>query len=679
MGRKIWRIAHCDKETAALLAESFSLDPLTALLLVAGGIDTPEKAEEFFSDDFELSDPYEYADMEKAAQRVEEAIDNFERIAIYGDYDADGVTATALLYSYLRSRGADVVCYVPDREKDGYGLNMSSVDKLRDMGAKLIVTVDNGISAVNEAEYAASLGIDLVVTDHHQPGEVLPKAFAVVNPHRKDCGGAFKDFAGVGVAFKLCCALEGDTESILEQYADIAAVGTVADLVPLLGENRILVKKGLELLGSSPRAGFAALRDAAGYSGREMTSTAVAFSLSPRINAAGRMGSPTRALNLILSEDAEEAAELAEEISLENTKRQDLEKEIFVQAEKIIAADPMKKYSRVMVVAAEGWHSGVIGIVAARLAQKYLRPCFVMSISPETGLATGSGRSIEGFALFEALQSCSEFLEKFGGHAMAAGLTLKAENLSAFENAINSYADALGPVYAPLDISCRLNPAYITPAIIEVMQRLEPFGTANPRPVFGLYKMTVEKVEAMGGGKHMRLTASRGRKSVSMVRFSVTPEEFGYRPGDVLDLAVTVESNIFRGEERLSVRIADARLAGEDDEKFLSSLFLYEKWKRNVSLTEGEREAACPEREQIAAVYKYVLANAGRVRDDDVLCSRLLPKSGVCRTKIALDVLCEMGILQREGEIISVRDKSTKVDLSNSTILKRLKSGEPNG
>lgn len=681
MRRSKWKIAQYSKEKAAMAAERFELDPLAALLTVSRGVDTPEAIEEFFSSDTILSDPFLYADMEKAVDRINLAIDNFERIAVYGDYDADGVTATALLYSYLQARGADVISYIPDREEDGYGLNTEAIKELYDKEVKLIVTVDNGVSALEEAEYIAKLGMELVVTDHHQPGEELPRAAAVVDPHREDCQGECKCLAGVGVAFKLATALEdAGPEALIDEYADIVALGTVADVVPLTGENRMIVKHGLKMINTSPRPGIAALLNAAGCGGKEVDSTTIAFALAPRINAAGRMGSAGRALSLLLSEDEELSEELAGKISLANEERQKTEQEILAEALSAIEKNPAKKYAKVIVVSGEGWHCGVIGIVAARITRQYGKPSFVISVDSHTGEAKGSGRSVEGFSLYDALADCSELFTKFGGHTLAAGLSMSKENIEEFEKRINAYAAGFSDIFPTLELSCRLNPSYITPSILPVIESIEPFGAENPKPVFGLFKMTVDRVEGMGGGKHLRLTAHRGSGSVTAVKFGVSPEEFGFIPGDVIDLAVTVEGNVYKGEKRVSVRLAEARPSDEDEEEFFSSVELYEKWQRGEILDDDEKERACPVRNDIAAVFKCVIANSGWRLPVEFLSWRLRRFSlDYCKTAIALEVLCEMGILKRNGSFIEIHDPSTKVDLANSEILKSLKRGEANG
>lgn len=371
MSRKKWLTAHIDKDLAAQVAENHSLDPFTALILVSRGITEYEDVEEFFDTDFSFCDPYLITDMEKAVERIEKAIENFEKICVFGDYDCDGVTSTALMYSYLTSRGADVTYYIPDRISEGYGMNCSAIDKLHEQGVKLIVTVDNGISAIEEIEYAKSLGIETVVTDHHKAGDILPDAVAVVDPHREDCNLHFKEWAGVGVAFKVVCALEkGDYSSVLAQYADIIAVGTVADVVDLKDENRAIVKYGVAKINSNPCNGINALRQIAGVSERPLSAVGVTYSLAPRINAAGRIQSAVTALKLLLCDDLAVALDMAEQVDNCNRQRHTLENEIMEAAVRHIETNEALKYSRVIVVCGEGWHHGVIGIVAARITEK---------------------------------------------------------------------------------------------------------------------------------------------------------------------------------------------------------------------------------------------------------------------------------------------------------------------
>ena len=439
MAHKKWIIADADKETASSLSEKFNIDPFVAYLLVARGIDNELKVSDFLSSSVRLSDPFELADMDRAVERIEQAISLGEKITVYGDYDCDGVTSTALLYSLFRDMGADVDYYIPSRETEGYGMNPHAVKKIADSGTRLIVTVDNGISALEEAEYVYSLGMELVITDHHQVPERLPKAEAVVNPHRQDGELPFTDFAGVGVAFKLACALYGDIDDILESYADLAALGTIADIMPLTDENRTIVKAGLRRINSSPRTGIKALINASGFSDKQITSSDIAFGLCPRINATGRIEHAAKAVELLVCEDEQAAGFTAAQLNENNIHRQELEQTIFDDVLRQLKEEPDLAKNRVIVVCGKGYHQGVVGIVASRICERYAKPAVIIGID-EKNQARGSARSIEGFNIFEAISSCSDILVHFGGHPGAAGMSLVGDKTDAFRTRINAYA-----------------------------------------------------------------------------------------------------------------------------------------------------------------------------------------------------------------------------------------------
>lgn len=674
MNYKQWIVAQSDKELAATIAEDYNLDPLEALLLVSRGITSQQQIEDFYSESAELSNPFDILDMDKAAQRVAAAIDNFERIAVYGDYDADGVTATAVLYSYLQMKGADVVYRIPDRESDGYGLHDGVVDELHDMGVKVIVTVDNGISAIDQAERCKQLGIDLVVTDHHVAGDELPDCVAVVDPHRPDCESEFKDFAGVGVAFKLICAVEGDDEELFNEFADLVAIGTIADIVSLLGENRSIVKRGLELINNSSRAGIRALKKVAGYDGKKMTSTAVAFGIAPRINAAGRMGSAERALKLLITDDEQEAMQIAQELNLENAHRQELEQSIMKQIEQIIARQPSLKYDRVMVVSGEGWQSGVVGIVASRLVERYGRPAIVITECAD-GEAKGSGRSVQGFSLYDALHASSEVLDRFGGHTLAAGLGLKRENIDKFRKIINEYAKGVEMPFPSLNLDCKLNPAYVNTDTLKILERLEPFGQGNKQPLFGLYGMTLNEIVPVSNGKHLRLVFSKGGNSVSVMKFGVGVEQFPFLPGDRLDLAVTLSPNEYRGSLQVSVFLREIKMSDEDEALCLESSRLFEKYKRSEHMSSAEAENAIPERDVFAKVYRFIRKNGGWKHSVKMLCSRIHDSVCTpCKVGVSLDAMQELGLIERANGFISLPDEVIQVNLDDSNILKTLKA-----
>ena len=582
-----WEVRPLDKERAAAFAQTYGVPFFLAMLMNIRGLDDAAHLREFLGEGEPLSDPFLLKDMDKAAARITRAVDNMEKIAVYGDYDADGVTSTAMLYSYLETRGADVIFYIPQREGEGYGMNIGAVEYLKEQGVSLIVTVDNGISSVQEVARANELGIDVVVTDHHRPQEILPDAVAVVDAYRPDDTSPYKHFSGVGIAFKLLMALEdgaGDVEDLLEAYSDLAAIGTIGDIVPLTGENRTLIRAGLERLSQSDRLGVQALLENAGIAGKALTSTNVAFTLVPRINATGRMGAPERAVRLLISGDEEEAEVLSVEICAENEDSRRVEAEI---AEAAVANIEAKGYmkDRVVVVVGENWHHGVIGIVASRVTERCGKPCMIISRG-ETE-AKGSGRSIEGFSLFEAICACGDLLLKFGGHPMAAGITLKPENIEAFRKRINQYAAEHFPQMPTqtVTLDCKLNPAALSVSMAQSLTQLEPFGNGNPQPVFGLFNMELSNVTPVGGGGHLRLTLEKNGAVITAMRFNTKPEELPYHIGDKIDLAVQLEAREFRGQPSLTVIVRDMKFAAFNTEKNKPSLSSFEKTQRSEALS----------------------------------------------------------------------------------------------
>lgn len=672
MSRKKWITAPIDKDLAAQVAENHSLDPFTALILVSRGITEYEDVEDFFDTDFSFCDPYLIADMDKAALRIKRAIDNFEKICVYGDYDADGVTSTALMYSYLSSHGADVMYYIPDRITEGYGMSCSAVDKLHAQGVKLIVTVDNGVSAVEEIAYAKSLGIETVVTDHHMPGEQLPDAVAVVDPHREDCNLHFKDWAGVGVAFKTVCALEnGDYSEILNEYADILAVGTVADVVDLKDENRAIVKYGVAKINANPCNGINALRQIAGVSDRALNGVGITFSLAPRINAAGRMESAETALKLLLCEDLSAALGIAEQVDNCNKQRHISENEIMEEAVACIEADKRLKYAKVIVVCGENWHHGVIGIVAARITEKYGRPSIVITFDGDKG--TGSARSIEGFSVYDAIKACGDFLTHFGGHTMAAGLGIDRENVENFFRAINAYALSCEETVPTLMLDCKLNPAYINAQLAESLEALEPFGAGNPQPVFGIFGVRITGIKPVGDGKHLRISFTKGNTQFCAMKFSTTLKELPYREGDTVDLAVKIDKNEFRGEIRASVQIKDMRFSGIDEDKLFKSRALYEKYMRGETLTCHEARFLTPSRDFLLGVFNFLKNYGGwQFGIESMLVRTNCPAENLCKMQISVDVLCELGLIRQEKGIILFDGGGKKADLSASAVLRDL-------
>ena len=675
LNRKKWVVSESNRDIAAEIAENCGVDPFAAYLLVARGL-TDEFLVESFLFDTDIIDPFLLPDMEKACERIRSAMENGEKITVFGDYDADGVTSTALLYSYLSKNGANVDYYIPDRAGEGYGMNIDAVEALKERGTSLIITVDNGISAIEEIERAKELSIDVVVTDHHQVGETLPCAVAVVDPHRKDCDLDFCEWAGVGVAFKLVSALaDCDAYDLLDEYGDILAIGTIADIVALKGENRILVRGGLHVLNDayrsgSLRKGLKALIDESGTN-KNMTSMSAAFRIAPRINAAGRMGSANRAIKLLLTDDAEEAALLAKEIGEANTERQSTEGGITEFAEKYIESHPEIKFARVIVVDGDAWHQGVIGIVASRLCEKYGKPCIVISKAGD--VAKGSGRSVEGFSLYDALSYCKDILVQFGGHKLAAGLTVETKNIDAFRQLINEYAKKSESVLPLLKLDCKLNPASVSLDLLSSISVLEPFGAENPQPLFGLFGMKITGIQPVGSNKHIRLTVNKNGVSLPVMLFSVTPEDFPFCVSDVVDLAIRLSQNEYMGETKVSIQVKDIKLSAVNDDEVQKSLMLYESFRRGDTLTLDEKKKLLPDREICGNAYRFLRANNGFKASEEILCYRLgLKEEKLAALKVALDMLLELQVINFENGKYFLPAEQKKVVLENSVLYQSL-------
>ncbi len=666
---KRWVVSKYSKEIVNTLAEECDIDPFLALIAVSRGYTDPLELDAFLSCDDVLDDPFSLADMKEAADIINAAIDEQKLIAVYGDYDCDGVTATVLLYTHLMSRGANVICYIPDRADEGYGMNHDSVSKLDGMGVGLIITVDNGINANSEIEYAQSLGIDVVVTDHHIPAGELPAAKAVVDPHRTDDGSEFKDLSGVGVAFKLVCALENSVpEELLSQYADLVALGTVADVMPLKGENRIFVREGLMYINNTSRVGLSALISVAGLEGKTLQSGNLAFNLGPRINAAGRMGDAMRAVKLLCSDNIDEATGIAREIDGENAARQKIESDIEKEAIEIIEKNNLM-YDRVIVVNGNGWHKGVVGIAASRLVERYGKPVIILSTEGE--VSVGSGRSVDGFSLFDAINTASDILEKFGGHELAAGLTIKTELIGKLRDAVNKYA-CKRPICVPVvSLDCKLRPSALSLEMGELIAELAPFGKGNQNPLFGIYSLKIERITPIGGGKHLKLLLTRDGAVVQALMFGKTQEEFGFECGDTVDAAVTLDVSEFHGEKQLSVVIREIRASGES-EIDIETQVLYDDFYADRAV---DTTPIRPLRDEVGLVYRCLAVPVSKTMLINKLAGRLPRGKVLC----CVDILLEIGIIteKKAGNITLLSQVAgARSDLDNSQILQRLKEGE---
>lgn len=628
-----WQGSEEQEAQARELAAALAIRPLTAKLLCNRGYTQPEAAAAFLSHGgMEPHDPFLMADMTAAAERVLAAVENRETVAVYGDYDVDGVTALSCLYLYLRGLGLRVCRYIPNRQREGYGMSRGGVDALAAEGVSLIVTVDTGVTAVQEVAYAAACGMDTVVTDHHECLDTLPDCVAVVDPHRPDCPYPFKELAGVGVAFKLICACEqlrtGRTAqevfaALEPDYLDLVAVGTVADVMPLCDENRLIVSRGLALLNRpNARLGISALLEVASGKGvrpaagggqrphRRISATVISYTVAPRLNAAGRMSDAMEAVELLLATTPQEALSRAEELCRTNLRRQEEENRIATEAYRRIDADlaaagDAPRSRQVLVLEDDTWTQGVIGIVSSRITERYGLPSILISFEGDReGLGKGSGRSIKGLDLVEALASCQDLLVRFGGHELAAGLCIRRQDIPAFRERLNAYAAAhLTDEMTALrqEAECRVSADELTMEQARELDRLEPFGTANPAPVLLLEDAVVQQITALSGGKHTRLTLYADGRLFPALWFGMPTSTLPVQTGDRVDVLFQLNINEFQGVESLQLILQDlrlsqqARLAREADRRRLDSILAGEPF----SVADG----ILPDREDVARVY----------------------------------------------------------------------------
>jgi single-stranded-DNA-specific exonuclease len=568
MINRIWESVQCDDGHAEVLARELGVSPVTARLLCIRGMGAIEDARRFLAPRLEdLHDPFALADMATAVDRILTAIAAKERIAVHGDYDVDGVTSTVILRRALELLGADVVHFIPERFRDGYGLQPATIDRLHGDGIQLIISVDCGIRADEAATRARELGIDLIITDHHEPDASLPDALAVINPKRHDCTYPDKNLAGVGVALKLVQALCGRTghANWLSAFVKIAAIGTLADVVPLTGENRIIAKLGLGMLSKGPhKIGLRALLDVCGLSGREIDSYHIGFVVAPRVNAAGRMSTPDIAARLLLASDeamGEEARTLAEQLNSENVRRQQEEAEIVAQARKIVETDLEVGSRTVIVVAGDGWHRGVIGIVASKLVDAFHRPAIVISIDGD--VAHGSCRSIPSFNMLGALESCGELMTKFGGHKQAAGLTLESGRIRELRARVNEYADSrLGPddLRPRLWIDGSLAFRSINEQVVSELATLAPFGAGNPCPIFRTSNVEIVDGPRRLKERHLKMAFKQDGRVLRGIAWRASEREsFVTEHRAAIDLAFSLEQDTWNGERYLQLSVADFR------------------------------------------------------------------------------------------------------------------------
>ena len=714
---KKWILKTCDgprvQEQITRIAKSLNIHPVVAKLLYNRGYTDVESVKTFIGMESEmLCNPFEMKDIEKGIERIRLAIERKEKITVYGDYDVDGVTSVCTLYLYLKSKGADIDYYIPNRAGDGYGVSSAAVDMLKEQGTSLIITVDTGITANEEVLHAKEIGIDFVITDHHECRSDIPLCCAVINPHRPDCNYPFKELAGVGVVFKLISAYEESVFNksridaalyIFSEYADLVAIGTVADVMPIKSENRIIVSYGLRMIENSPRAGIAALMDAsASKDGQhrerhrartKITSGYVGYTLAPRINAAGRIKSATIAVKLFLSESEEAAAKIAEELCRANKERQTEENKIMKEAyEKIEKLDIDN--NPVIVLDADTWHHGVIGIVASRITEKYSRPSILVSFEGNVSGAQspsdagkGSGRSVKGLNLVDALCYCSENLLKFGGHELAAGLSVTRENLDLFRAKINEYAKrnlCLEDMIPTLDADCVIDFEDVNINLAYQLQQLEPYGVGNPIPTFIIKGVFVNDITPISEGKHTRLTLGNGANTVTAMYFSNSPESTGLYIGDRVDVLFNLDVNEWLGRKSAQLIVKDIKPSEDElNSEILERERFNEIWGGAPFSPE---ENILPSRDDFVTFYKFVTSacrsgtDTFTHKDLTLRLSRCNDSGGMryIKIKIIIKVLQELnllGIEETEDEVyrFSVR-YSEKTNLDKSNLLRRLRN-----
>lgn len=689
MKMKRWVTAKPNLETVRSLARSCGFTPLAAAALCARGIDTPEAARAFLeTDPAKLHDPMLLPDMAKARDTIRRAIEQGKKIAVFGDYDVDGVTSTCVMTRVLRSLGADVRHYIPDRLSEGYGLSMGAMDRLAQDGIGLIVTVDSGVSAFEEIARARELGMEVVVTDHHECREELPDANAVVNPKRADSIYPFAELAGVGVAFKLASALAGDGQqrAVLEQYADLVALGTVADVMPLVGENRIIVAAGLRRMAETQNVGLSMLLHESGQQGKRLTASTISFILAPRINAAGRLGHADMAAELFLTDDLRRAQTLAMALCEQNKQRQATENQILEQALQKLRREYDPLEDQVIVLAGEGWHHGVIGIVSSRICDRYACPTVLIAL--EDGIGKGSGRSVKGFNLYEALCDSAPLLERFGGHELAAGLTIREENIQQFHENMEVWArehvnpQELMPI---LHIDCPIAPEFISTEATRGLDVLEPFGMGNPQPVFSMCDLLVEEITPISSDRHVRLTLSKDGQTYTAMLFGTGQGGCGFAQGNYVDAAFCLEINEYRGRCSVQLVIRDIQLSTCEvmaDQKILN---LYNRFMSDGELTAREARVLLPERRDLVAVWRHILSRSedGWLSVPDGALSRRVSwesrrEINIGKLLVCLDVFSESRLLSyhfREGQLnIVLKHIEGKADISKSVVLKTLQS-----
>ena len=696
------------REQISRIASELGITDVTAALLWNRGMKTVREGEIYLKKEAEIfHDPFLMRDMDKAADRIMRALKDHEKITVYGDYDVDGVTSVSALYLYLKEAGADVSYYIPSREGEGYGVNLNAIDGIIRDGARLMITVDTGITAVSEVRYASEHDLDVIVTDHHEclcegDTQILPEAAAVVNPRRSDCGYPFKELAGVGVVFKLLCALsqlrclesgskENFIRSVVMSFGDLVAIGTVADVMPLTDENRLIVSMGMELIEKQPRLGVAALLNAAQGSDRSprakkkkrITSGLIGYTIAPRINAAGRIAEATRAVELFITDSEVKADAIASELCETNRVRQQLENEIAEEAAAMIAESVDMKRDKVIVLQSDSWHQGVIGIVASRITEKYNMPAILITCTGDTG--KGSGRSVKGLDLVEALKNCSDCLIRFGGHELAAGLSIKRDRIDEFRRRINEFASekmSSGSFVPQLSVECELQASDLTLPQARELYLLEPYGASNPVPLFLLSDAKILDITPIGSARHTRFTLEKNGVRFSAVYFGASSADSDFEPGDKADVVFNLDINDFMNTQSVQLIIRKMDHTDEYHSLIDPQKRIYDEFTGGRG---GEDISGCvPDRDDFVKLYVFIrdeVKAEHRFIMMRSLCRCLTGENRYIKSRFVIDILRENGLIKAseapgldgaeryEFDIISVGKKTT---LESSPLYRRL-------
>ena len=666
---KKWEVLEADEDKQREITKEYNVSPFLAGVLTARGYNKVSAAQILKPSDY-FADPFLLPDMKKAVERIEKAILLNEKIVIYGDYDVDGMTATVIMVKYLKTRNANVSYYIPDREEEGYGLNTEALKKLKEAKTDLIITVDNGIVAVEEAKLAKELGIDLIITDHHTLRDSIPDALAVIDPLREEYNG-FAKIAGVCVAFKLIVALErGDFSKAFNAYGALVCIGTIADIMPIISENRYIVEKGVELLQKEQTPGIEALKQSVLVKGNKITTKDISFTIAPRLNAAARLNSINIAIDLLMSEDKQESEHLAEELKQKNQERKQLEKEAFNSALDFLAKNIEEQNRKVIIIDGDNWHPGVLGIVAAKIADKFSKPCII--IGKYDKVAKGSGRSVGEFPLVDALNNVGECFIKYGGHKSAVGFSICLEKIEEFKKKLEDYVEnnflTMPSGKLIIDKEADLNELSIKN--ISELERLQPFGTGNEEPLFLIKDVKIKQIIPLCGGKYIKLRVLKQEKTMDLLCFSMGVTEFFYKPGENIDAVVSCKVDYYGVIEQTTIKIVDLRPTQFNQNGYFEEKITYENFKRGkITL----KTNLCPTRAEIAIVYRCIKKYRNFQDVDSIFLKLQHFNIKYFKFRLILDVLEEFNLILHE-KYITINEYAKKCDLKNSKILNLLET-----